>query len=53
MVYSLQEETVALKKKGSGVLLGCQLPHLIGIDEDMLSGGIVLYYLKVNNLNFT
>ncbi|KAI4813296.1 hypothetical protein KUCAC02_024629, partial [Chaenocephalus aceratus] len=42
----LQEETVALKKKGSGVLLGCQLPHLIGIDEDMLSGGIVLYYLK-------
>ncbi|KAJ4949637.1 hypothetical protein JOQ06_021146 [Pogonophryne albipinna] len=41
-----REETVALKKKGSGVLLGCQLPHLIGIDEDMLSGGIVLYYLK-------
>ncbi|KAF3842271.1 hypothetical protein F7725_024222 [Dissostichus mawsoni] len=43
---SVKEETVALKKKGSGVLLGCQLPHLIGIDEDILSGGIVPYYLK-------
>ncbi|XP_040035341.2 uncharacterized protein kif16bb [Gasterosteus aculeatus] len=42
----LQEETVALRKEGSGVVLGCQLPHLIGIDEDLLSTGIVLYYLK-------
>ncbi|XP_031732553.1 uncharacterized protein kif16bb isoform X2 [Anarrhichthys ocellatus] len=42
----LQEETVALRKEGSGVVLGCHLPHLIGIDEDLLSTGIVLYYLK-------
>ncbi|TNN74361.1 Kinesin-like protein KIF16B [Liparis tanakae] len=41
-----REETVALRKEGSGVVLGCQLPHLIGIDEDLLSTGIVLYYLK-------
>lgn len=39
---------MALRKEGSGVVLGCQLPHLIGIDEDLLSTGIVLYYLKVN-----
>ncbi|KAM9345455.1 kinesin-like protein KIF16B [Symphorus nematophorus] len=42
----LQEETVALRKEGSGVVLDCQLPHLIGIDDDLLSTGIVLYYLK-------
>uniref|UniRef100_A0A3Q3IKK6 Kinesin motor domain-containing protein n=2 Tax=Monopterus albus TaxID=43700 RepID=A0A3Q3IKK6_MONAL len=42
----LQEETVALRKEGSGVVLDCQLPHLIGIDENLLSTGIILYYLK-------
>lgn len=41
---------MALRKEGSGVVLGCQLPHLIGIDEDLLSTGIVLYYLKVKRL---
>ncbi|XP_061546838.1 LOW QUALITY PROTEIN: kinesin-like protein KIF16B [Phycodurus eques] len=44
----LQEEGVALKKQGSAVVLDCQFPHLIGIDEDLLRTGIVLYYLKVN-----
>ncbi len=39
---------MALRKEGKGVVLDCQLPHLIGIDEDLLSTGIVLYYLKVN-----
>ncbi|XP_040906336.1 uncharacterized protein kif16bb [Toxotes jaculatrix] len=42
----LQEETVALRKEGSGVVLDCQLPHLIGIEEDLLSTGIILYHLK-------
>ncbi|XP_071337285.1 uncharacterized protein kif16bb isoform X2 [Trachinotus anak] len=42
----LQEETVALRKEGSGVVLDCQLPHLIGIEKDLLSTGIILYYLK-------
>lgn len=43
-----QEEAVALRKEGSGVVLDCQLPHLIGIDENLLSTGIILYYLKVS-----
>lgn len=43
-----QEETLALRKAGSGVVLDSQLPHLIGIDEDLLSTGIILYHLKVN-----
>ncbi|XP_077470186.1 uncharacterized protein kif16bb [Stigmatopora argus] len=42
----LQEEPVALKREGSAVVLDCQFPHLIGMDEDLLSTGIVLYYLK-------
>ncbi|KAM3605858.1 uncharacterized protein V6R79_006128 [Siganus canaliculatus] len=41
-----EEETVALRKEGSGVVLDCQLPHLIVIDEGLPSSGIVLYYLK-------
>ncbi|XP_077438024.1 uncharacterized protein kif16bb isoform X2 [Vanacampus margaritifer] len=42
----LQEEAVALKKEGSALVLDCQFPHLISIDEDLLSTGVVLYYLK-------
>lgn len=38
---------LALKEEGSGVVLNCHLPHLIGINEDLLSNGILLYYLKV------
>ncbi|XP_037127362.1 kinesin-like protein KIF16B [Syngnathus acus] len=43
---TLREEAVALKKEGNTVVLDCHFPHLIGIDEDLLSTGIVLYYLK-------
>uniref|UniRef100_A0AAZ1Y190 Kinesin motor domain-containing protein n=1 Tax=Oreochromis aureus TaxID=47969 RepID=A0AAZ1Y190_OREAU len=42
----LQEETVTLRKEGSGVVLDCCLPHLIGVGEDLQSTGIALYYLK-------
>ncbi|MFT7807060.1 uncharacterized protein LOC108933606 [Arapaima gigas] len=42
----LKEEAVALRKEGIAVILDSQLPHLIGIDDDLLSTGIFLYYLK-------
>nr|XP_019942883.1 PREDICTED: uncharacterized protein LOC109629565 isoform X2 [Paralichthys olivaceus] len=42
----LQAEAVALRKQGSGLVLDCQQPHLIGIEKDLLSTGIILYYLK-------
>lgn len=42
-----QEETVALREERSGVVLDCQLPHLIGMDEDLLRTGVILYRLKV------
>lgn len=46
MLY-LQEQTLALRKEGIGVVLDSELPHLIGIDDDLLSTGIILYHLKV------
>uniref|UniRef100_A0A8C9WES9 Kinesin-like protein KIF16B n=1 Tax=Scleropages formosus TaxID=113540 RepID=A0A8C9WES9_SCLFO len=44
----LKEETLALRKEGIGVVLDSELPHLIGIDDDLLSTGIILYHLKVS-----
>ena len=44
-----QEETLALRKEGIGVVLDSELPHLIGIDDDLLSTGIILYHLKVRS----
>lgn len=46
--FLLQEQTLALRKEGIGVVLDSELPHLIGIDDDLLSTGIILYHLKVN-----
>uniref|UniRef100_A0A3P9C881 Kinesin-like protein KIF16B n=2 Tax=Haplochromini TaxID=319058 RepID=A0A3P9C881_9CICH len=34
------------RKEGIGVVLDSELPHLIGIDDDLLSTGIILYHLK-------
>ncbi|XP_077379328.1 uncharacterized protein kif16ba [Festucalex cinctus] len=42
----LKEETLALRKEGTGVVLDSQLPHLLAIDDDLLSTGIILYHLK-------
>ena len=48
VVFSLhqEEKTLALRKEGKGVILDSMLPHLIGIDDDILSTGIMLYHLK-------
>ena len=42
-----EQDTLALRKEGLGVVLDSALPHLIGIDDDILSTGIMLYHLKV------
>ncbi|XP_036812250.1 uncharacterized protein LOC110499549 isoform X3 [Oncorhynchus mykiss] len=41
-----QEETVALRKEGIRVALDSEPPHLISIDDDLLSAGVILYHLK-------
>ena len=45
----LQEKSLALRQEGLGVVLDSTLPHLIGIDDDLLSTGIKLFHLKVRN----
>lgn len=52
-LFKMQEETLALRKEGIGVVLDSELPHLIGIDDDLLSTGIILYHLKVRNHRFS
>jgi kinesin family protein 16B len=42
-----EEKDLALRKEGRGVVLDSEIPHLIGIDDDLLSTGIMLYHLKV------
>ena len=43
----LQEQrALALKRTGLGVMLDSDQPHLVGIDEDVLSTGITLYHLR-------
>ena len=43
----LQEhQALALKRTGFGIVLDSDKPHLVGIDEDVLSTGITLYHLK-------
>ena len=43
-----QDQNVAVRREGMGVVLDSKLPHLIGIDDDILSTGIMLYHLKVS-----
>lgn len=41
-----EHQALALKQTGLGVSLDSDKPHLVGIDEDLLSTGITLYHLK-------
>lgn len=42
----LKDQNVAVRREGMGLVLDSKLPHLIGIDDDILSTGIMLYHLK-------
>lgn len=41
-----EHKALALKQTGLGVSLDSEKPHLVGIDEDVLSTGITLYHLN-------
>jgi len=46
-----EHKALALKQTGLGVSLDSEKPHLVGIDEDVLSTGITLYHLKNGDTN--
>lgn len=35
------------KASSMGVIVDSHLPHLVGIDDDILSTGVIIYHLKV------
>ena len=44
----LKERELALKKhQGIGIRMDSELPHLVALEDDLLSTGILLYHLKV------
>nr|XP_006811532.1 PREDICTED: uncharacterized protein LOC102808319 [Saccoglossus kowalevskii] len=42
----MQECNVGFRRNNIGVIVESQLPHLIGMDDDLLSTGIIIYHLK-------
>lgn len=42
-----EQKALGLRKAGTGVVLDSDMPHLIGIDDNLLSTGVTLYHLKV------
>ena len=45
--YFKQERELALRSEGVKMTVASEQPHLLGVDEDRFSAGVVLYYLKV------
>ena len=44
----LQEHHLALRSEGVKMIVDSQRPHFVGVDPDILSTGLVFYYLKVS-----
>ncbi|XP_071963313.1 uncharacterized protein [Antedon mediterranea] len=45
----MQECNVGIRRENVGVIVESDLPHLLGMDDDLLSTGIILYHLKEGN----
>ena len=43
----MEEYSVDINKKKAGVMIDSSLPHLMAMDDDILSTGVVLYHLRV------
>ena len=44
----MQERELALHSEGVKMMVASELPHFIGVDDDILSTGVVLYHLTVS-----
>lgn len=43
----MEEYSVDINKEKAGVTIDSSLPHLMAMDDDILSTGVVLYHLRV------
>ena len=43
-----QERALGFRYEGAGIKMESELPHLVCIDDDVLSTGVTLYHLKVS-----
>jgi len=48
-----EQKALGLRKSGLGVVLDSDMPHLVGIDDDVLSTGVTLYHLQVRIVEHT
>lgn len=46
----MEEYSVDINKKKAGVVIDSSLPHLMAMDDDILSTGVVLYHLRVRRI---
>ncbi|KAJ8925878.1 hypothetical protein NQ315_009730 [Exocentrus adspersus] len=47
-----EQRALGLRKDGPGVVLDCDNPHLVAINDDPLSTGVKLYHLKEGKITF-
>lgn len=46
----MEEYSVDINKEKAGVTIDSNLPHLMAMDDDILSTGVVLYHLRVRDM---
>lgn len=44
----MEHYRVDINRRRAGVVIDSSLPHLMALEEDVLSTGVVLYHLKVS-----
>ena len=49
----IQERALGFRYEGAGIKMESELPHLVCIDDDVLSTGVTLYHLKVDSVILT
>lgn len=49
----MEHYRVDINRRRAGVVIDSSLPHLMALEDDVLSTGVVLYHLKVSRLVHT
>lgn len=50
LFFYIQERALGFRYEGAGIKMESELPHLVCIDDDVLSTGVTLYHLKVDGV---